>query len=281
MSLKFSPVIASRAQGSGAGFSARSVDLHELGKRASPVVVLDHFRVRGRPFPPHPHAGFSAVTYVFEDSQTGLRSRDSLGNDVVVGPGGICWTQAGSGLLHEELPAEPGRELHGLQVFVNLSARNKLVSPRVFRLAATEIPDWRNDANDRVRIVAGSFDGIASPLCPAEPFTLVDVALRQEISFTLEDAHNALVYVLEGGLVVRADGDRQKVPEEHAVALYGSGGLITFQAARPARFLILSGAEINEPVLVHGPFVMSEPSQIDDAVARYRSGGMGRLTRCQ
>ena len=69
----------------------------------------DEFRVTGRPFPPHPHAGFSAVTYVLEDSEGKLRSRDSLGNDLVTGPGGIVWTQAGSGaaipsgLLESEL----------------------------------------------------------------------------------------------------------------------------------------------------------------------------------
>jgi redox-sensitive bicupin YhaK (pirin superfamily) len=84
----------------------------------------DEFRVTGRPFPPHPHAGFSAVTYVLEDSEGKLRSRDSLGNDLVTGPGGIVWTQAGSGLIHEELPADSNRELHAVQVFVNLSSRN-------------------------------------------------------------------------------------------------------------------------------------------------------------
>jgi hypothetical protein len=70
---------------------------------------------------------------VFEDSPGDLRSRDSLGNDVVTGPGGIVWTQAGSGLLHEETPADPDRELHGLQVFVNLSSNNKLAAPQMPR----------------------------------------------------------------------------------------------------------------------------------------------------
>ena len=100
MSIEFSRVIAARAQGSGSNFSVKRIELHELGERASPVVVLDDFRVRDRPFPPHPHAGFSAVTHVFEDSQSGLRSRSSLGDDAVVGPGGIVWTQAGSGVIH-------------------------------------------------------------------------------------------------------------------------------------------------------------------------------------
>jgi redox-sensitive bicupin YhaK (pirin superfamily) len=262
-------------------FSIQSIDLQELGQRASPVIVLDDFRVSGRPFPPHPHAGFSAITYVFEDSKGTLRSRTSLGNDVVVGPGGIIWTQAGSGVIHEELPADPDRELHGLQIFVNLSSKNKLAMPQVFQLEKSEAPEWCSDAGDRVRVVVGSLEGVSSPLVPSEPFTLLDVELRREVSFDLQNGHNALVYVLEGGVIVRADGREQKVEGEHAMAIHssngGSDGRVTFEAVHPPHFLILSGAEIGEPVLVHGPLIMNERSQIEAAFARYRAGEMGYL----
>lgn len=161
MATEFSPIITSQGRGGGS-FSLQQLDLHQWGERASPVEVLDHFRVSGRPFPPHPHAGFSAVTYVFEDSQASLRSRDSLGNDAVVGPGGLVWTQAGSGLMHEETPAEKGRELHGLQIFVNLSSKNKLVKPQQFRIENQGVPAWRSNAGDRVRVVVGSFAELSS-----------------------------------------------------------------------------------------------------------------------
>src|SRR5271165_5517593 len=87
MAIQFSNVLAAKPWGKGEVFSAKGVNLYELGERASPIVVLDDFRVRGRPFGPHPHAGFSAITYVFEESQGGVRSRDSLGNDVEVRAG--------------------------------------------------------------------------------------------------------------------------------------------------------------------------------------------------
>ena len=277
MAIHFSPVVASRADGNRGTFSIESIDLDDLGERVSPILLLHQFRVSGRPFPPHPHAGFSAVTYVFEDSQAGLRSRDSLGNDFTTGPGGLCWTQAGSGVIHEESPAETGRELHGLQVFVNLSSKHKLAAPQVLRLARSEVPEWRSAAGDRVRVVVGSFEGISSPLVPAEPFTLLDVKLRREISFGLQHAHNALVYVLEGAVLVRADGREQKVAGEHALALHGGDGRVTFEAVHPAHFLILSGAEIREPVIEDGTFIMNERSQIEAAMARYRAGEMGHL----
>lgn len=231
----------------------------------------------GRPFEPHPHADFSAVSYVFKDSQGSLRTRDSLGNDFITGPGGIVWAQAGSGVIHEEFPAETGREMHGLQIFVNLSSKKKLASPQVFWLAKSEVPEWRNTVGDRVRVVVGSFEGVSSPLVPAEPFNLLDVELRSEISFGLHNAHNALVYVLTGGVLVSTGGRNQNVEAEHAMALHGSGGRLMFESSRPAQLLILSGAEIREPVLVDGSFIMNEPSQIEAAFARYGTGGMGCL----
>jgi redox-sensitive bicupin YhaK (pirin superfamily) len=277
MSIQFSPVLAAQAQRNGDAFSVRSIDLHELGKRASPVALLDEFRVRGRPFPPHPHAGFSAVTYVFEDSPGSLRSRTSLGNDVVVGPGGVVWTQAGRGVIHEEVPAETDRELHGLQIFVNLSSKNKLASPEVLCLAKSEVPARRSEAGDRVHVVAGSFLGVSSPLVPVEPFTLLDVWLRRELSFDLQKDHNALVYVVGGEVIVGGERDEQKLAGGQALALFGGSGRVTFKALYAAHFLILSGAEIREPVLVHGSFIMNEWWQIDAAVARYQAGDMGRL----
>ena len=200
------------------GLSAKGVNLYELGERSSPIVVLDDFRVSGRPFRPHPHAGFSAITYVFENSQGGVRSRNSLGNDVVVGPGGIVWLQAASGALHQEVPAQTGGELYGAQIFVNLSSTNKLAAPRTLWLENSEVPEWRSGAGDRIRIVVGSYEGLASPLVPAEPFNLLDVALRREISFSLQTGHYALVYVRKGGVLVRVEEREQRVPSEHALA---------------------------------------------------------------
>ena len=277
MAIEFSPVISSRRSAGTGTFSVHAIDLSSIGEWASPVLVLDHFRVTGRPFPPHPHAGFSAVTYVFEDSLGGLRSRDSLGNDLVTGPGGIVWTEAGRGLLHEEVPAETGRELHAVQIFVNLSAKNKLVAPRLLRLESAEVPEWRSIAGDRGRVVVGSFHGIKSPLAPAEPFNLLDVQLEEEIFFILRKAHVALIYVLSGRAQVRTEDQEQLEMEgEQAVALRGSGR-VSLHAFRSAHLLILMGARIREPLIEYGGFIMNDRSQMRATIERYRSGQMGQL----
>ena len=278
MAIQFSPLLAAQARGSrSGGFSVKAINLQELGERASPVLVLDDFRVTGRPFPPHPHAGFSAVTYVFEDSKGALRSRDSLGNDLGTGPGGIVWTQAGSGVVHEETPADPGRELHGLQVFVNLSPKNKLVAPRMYRLEKSSVPEWQSDAGDRVRVLVGSFADLSSPLVPAEPFDFLDVELQSEISFNLDSGRNAIVYVPQGDITVHTAAGERKVAGGHALSLYGSGGRVRLAALQRAHLVLLSGIEIRDPIVADGPFIMNEQSQLESAVSRYRAGEMGHL----
>jgi redox-sensitive bicupin YhaK (pirin superfamily) len=278
MAIEFSPAIWSRQNASGGPFSVRAIDLSAFGEWSSPVLVLDHFRVTGRPFPPHPHAGFSAVTYVFEDSQGGLRSRDSLGNDSITGPGGVVWTEAGRGLLHEEVPAENGRELHAVQIFVNLSAKNKLVDPRLLRLESAEIPEWRSTAGDRVRVVVGSFRGTSSPLVPSEPISLFDAWVRDRISFNLPEGHNSLIYMLSGQVEVRTDDDKQLEMEgEQALAAHGHGRVTLQQTIRPAHLLILMAAAIREPIFEYGGFIMNDRSQIMTSIERYRTGRMGHL----
>ncbi|MFI6159176.1 pirin family protein [Micromonospora haikouensis] len=272
-----SPVVAAEQRRIPGFTSLLSVDLEKLGVAASPVAVLDDFRVDGLPFSPHPHAGFAAVTYVFEDSPGDVRSRASSGVDLRVGPGGIVWTDAGSGVIHEEVPATPGRALHGLQIFVNLSARNKLSPPRVHHLQGADVPQWVGDDGSRVRVVVGSYAGVASPLSPTEPFTLLDIHLRGEIPFDLPAAHHAIAYVLDGTVTARTADRVVPVGGTHAVALTGAAGRVTLAAAEPAHLLVMAGAEVRDPVVTAGPFIMNDHAQLQAAAARHRAGEMGRL----
>jgi redox-sensitive bicupin YhaK (pirin superfamily) len=275
MTIEFSTLVAAQSRGAADAFAVSSIDTQALG-HDGPIVVLDHFRVTGRPFTPHPHAGFSTVTYVFEDSESGLRSRDSLGNDFLTEPGGIVWTQAGSGVIHEELPAQPDRQLHGMQIFVNLSARNKLAAPRALRLDRNQIPQVRTARDDRVRVAVGTYGGVMSPLVPAEPFTLLEVELLHEIPLDIRDGHHTLIYAIEGRVGVHTEGRELLVPAQGAMALRGNG-LLKLRAEHPSRLLVMSGLAISEPVIARGTFIMNSLSQIDDAIARYNLGEMGQL----
>jgi redox-sensitive bicupin YhaK (pirin superfamily) len=117
-------------------------------------MMFDHYRMSGPTFAPHPHAGLSAVTYVFEDSAGAIHNRDSLGHDLDVQPGEILWTQAGSGVVHDEYPAKHDASVHGLQLFVNLSRKNKFIAPQMLYGRSSAILVWKDAAGNRVRILS-------------------------------------------------------------------------------------------------------------------------------
>ncbi len=276
MSLHLSTPLQATTEGD-FGFSVKRLDNRILAQSGGALVALDDFKVRGRPFPPHPHAGFAAVTYVFDDSEGGLRSADSLGNDISVGPGGIVWTHAGSGVLHHEVPSDRDRQLHGVQLFVNLSPSSKLTSAQTLWLDAPAVPEWHSERQDRVRIVVGEYRGILSPLHPPEAFTLLDVQLRADLAFDIEAAQRGCIYIESGRVEVAADAETRVLSAGQAIMVRGAGRVHV--AAQPAaRLLFLRSIAIDAPLVLHGPFIMNTQAQVADAIARYTRGEMGCLT---
>lgn len=105
----------------GSGFRAYSLRGGEMAEPIDPFLGVDHAWMSEATFQPHPHAGFSAVSYLFLDLETGINNRDSLGNRDRIQPGGLHWTAAGRRVVHDEVPAVSGKTVHMLQIFVNLS----------------------------------------------------------------------------------------------------------------------------------------------------------------
>lgn len=277
MAIHFSRIVSAQKIDHGASFSVQRLDLNGFGGALSPIAGMDHYRMSSPTFAPHPHAGFSAVSYLFEDSPGGLRNRDSQGHDFVVEPGAIVWTQAGSGVMHEERPVETGVEVHGIQLFVNLTAKHKLTPPQMYRLARHEVPEWHSPDGDRVRIVVGELNGVSSPLEPTEPFHLFDVRLQRRLTLFVQPSWNAMIYVLSGELQLSADGDARTLREGNAITLHSDGGQVVLETLTPTHVLVLSGHEINEPIFAHGPFIMNDRAQVMDAVSRFQAGAMGQL----
>ena len=277
MSLRVSDIVSARRHSSGGIFAVNTIDLSRMEGLASPLALLDNFRVAGQPFGPHPHAGFSAITYVFEASRVALRSRDSLGNDLEIGPGGIVWLQAGSGAQHQEVPAERGVELHGAQIYVNLSMRNKLVAPRTMSLQSGQVPVWQNETGDRVRVLVGGFGNLRSPIEPAEPYAILDMFLESAVSYPVAPTDNVVIYVLKGDLTVKVGEREHALHEESAIAVAAADVVHLLATNGPAHALLLSGPALNEPVVADGPFIMNDETGVRDAYQRFKSGEMGAL----
>lgn len=235
-----------------------------------PFITVDHFRMSEAVFAPHPHAGFSAVTYLFDDSATGLVSRDSLGGEHAIPPGGLHWTLAGRGVMHDEFPAEPGREAHGLQVFVNLPADQKLREPAVMRLAPEQMPH-RAGVGWRALQVFGCNTGLALPLPVA--LSIVDVDAGATFDLDLADGEQGFALVIQG----RGRAGELPLSAGRALSL-AEGGRAVVEADESLRLACFSGRPLREPLVRHGPFAMSDEGQVVAALQRFQTGGMGRLS---
>jgi redox-sensitive bicupin YhaK (pirin superfamily) len=258
----------------GPGFVTRS--LRGFPDRPlDPFLSVDHFWMSQPTFPPHPHAGFSAVTWMFEDSPGAFVNRDSLGDRSRIGPGALHWTQAARGMMHEEVPERPGVGCHGLQIFVNLRSDHKDAPPAAFHADVLPLatgPGWR------ARVLAGRVGDVVSPLGSLlTPVSLLDVVVDPGASFVLpvapEDAMFALAIDGQG----RAGATGTPLPAHAAVAFADDGDAVTIRADTTLHVVIGGGRPLREAVVAGGPFVMNRREDLDAAAERYRRGAMGAL----
>ncbi len=244
-----------------------------------PFIAGDEF-VMGEPtFPPHPHAGFSAVTWMFEDGDGAFTNRDTFSpGPVQIEPGALHWTAAGRGMLHEEVPTVPGRAAHGIQLFVDLPRALKQAPPRALHAARSDVSVAGADGA-RVRVVLGAHGAVRSALAPPTPVTLLDVALDRgaRVVHRAPADENVLVWVRRGA--ARVNG--ADVAAHHAARLAPGDSPADVVAidgvdAR-TELAVLHGRPLGQPLLAHGPFVGSSPEELRGYVERYQRGEMGRL----
>jgi redox-sensitive bicupin YhaK (pirin superfamily) len=270
----------------GDGFPVRSLFSHAShGAHVSPFLLLDY--AGPADFPPaknprgvgvHPHKGFETVTIVYQGE---VEHRDSTGNGGIIGPGDVQWMSAADGILHEEFHSKAftakGGTLEMVQLWVNLPAKDKAATPGYQSLLNRDIPSVAlPDGAGALRVIAGEFEGRKGPAHTFTPIDLWDVRLRRDgvASLTLPEGHNVAVVVLKGTVQVNEDAI---VREAQFVLLDRTGGAVTLEANNDASLLILSGEPIDEPVVMHGPFVMNTTDEIRQAIADFQSGRFGAI----
>lgn len=245
-----------------------------------PFLVLSDFVMSQPFFPPHPHAGFSVMTYMFPDSVGAFINRDSFGDHSRIEPGALHWTQAARGIQHEEVPEVPGQYCHGLQMWVNLAAVHKHVDPAAAHINAVDVPELRPADGVVVRVVAGSFGDRQAAYETLTNFTLLDVYLAPNtaLSHQLPNVDNAFVLAIDGSGTISGSNGHTSVTE-HSVALFSHDGDHVHIAAgsQPFHFLLAHGRPLAEPVVFGGPFVMNSQAEIIAARTRFSRGEMGLL----
>jgi redox-sensitive bicupin YhaK (pirin superfamily) len=250
--------------------------------QADPFLFLNHHgpqvyppNNRGLPFGPHPHRGFETVTFILEGE---LMHADSGGHESIIGPGGVQWMTAGSGLVHAELSPDrfkrAGGPLEILQLWVNLPARLKMMPPRYQGLQGDAFPEIASsDGRAKLRLISGVWGGVAGPIESITGNFMSVLAMQAGATLGFADlaGRNVFLYVVSGR--VRTNG--ADVAEHHLVELDTSGDELVIEATGDACLLFGHGAPINEPVVSYGPFVMNSQDEIRRAIADYQAGKMG------
>jgi redox-sensitive bicupin YhaK (pirin superfamily) len=240
---------------------------------------IDHAWMSAPTFPPHPHAGFSAVTYLFLDSETGIANRDSLGNSTLIQPGGLHWTAAGRGVIHEENPAVLGSTTHLLQIFVNLPRERQNEAPFALSLAPQNVP-VANRPGARIRVPLGSFDGVHSPLAPPTDVTLLDITLEAgaELALPVAAGQRAFIMPIFGSAELNGEAfglDDLGAPVLPTATEATSHKLVA--RAGGAQVAVFIGRPLHQPVLSNGPMAFASRESLTAAAAAYHSGEMGSL----
>lgn len=253
----------------------------EAFRAMDPFLLMDHFGPMVLPpgsdagFPPHPHRGFQTLTYLIQGA---FRHRDSTGGSGLLRPGGAQLMNAGSGLVHEEMPVpehlETGGPIEGVQLWINLPRDHKWSSPGYTDLQPEAMP-WRPVPGGRLRALAGAWlDGEGPARTPARiAYAHLELQAGSGFQQPLPPAWTAAVVPLHGR--VRLAG--QEVPANHVALLAQDGEGVALEALDDASVMILAGEPLGEPIFHYGPFVMNTSQEIDQALADYRDGRMGRL----
>ena len=268
----------------GAGVKMKRAIATRKLSELDPFLLLDHFGstdpndyIAG--FPMHPHRGIETVTYMLKGL---IKHRDSNGNEGVISSGGIQWMTAGSGIMHEEMPAKSEGEMEGFQLWVNLPAEHKMMKPRYREFGANEIPFIKGNGA-KIKVIAGEVDGIKGAISDIEAApTYLDVELDADASFEhqIEAGHNVCAYLFAGEAGFEAtskehsasDNDDKYVHNPRLV-IFDEGDYVRIRSgSNGARFLLISGKPLNEPIARYGPFVMNTREEIQQAIADLQRG---------
>lgn len=284
--LRFSHPVTRAPHAVGAHCDIHQFRHTDFGSAMSPLVLVDHYVMTGPTFELHPHAGMSAVTVLFEDTQGWMSSHDSVHNDHHIEPGDLHWTLAGKGIVHTQQPEGDHARLDGLQLFVNLPRRLKRIEPATMLVRASDVPVIEGPGI-RLRVLAGTLDGKTSPLNPPEPILIVDGWLDDgaRAVLPLPSGWNLWLYARSGNLTAR-NLDAPKTSTEatllsgEAVAVSADeAGTVELRATASAvKFVAIAGPAIHEPIVQLGPFVMNSQEEAEQALADFQAGKFGTVT---
>ncbi len=273
---KIAQVFTSRPTIEGAGVKLHRGFANAELPRFDPFLLFDDFSSPNPAdylsgFPMHPHRGIETVTYILDGD---VRHRDSIGNSGVIGKGDLQWMSSGRGIIHEEMPEGTGG-IKGFQLWINIPQKDKMSAPRYQEISNKIIPVISLSDHAVARVIAGNIGNVIGPVQDviANPVYL-DITLERgaTLDFPTPDGFTTFIYIFDGAL-----DTREKESVEHkkgSIILFERAGeLVSVRAgATDARFLLVSGKPLNEPIAWYGPIVMNTEDEIKQAFEDLRTG---------
>ena len=254
----------------GAGVSLVRVLGNGTVHEYDPILMLDSFDSTNPDdytagFPMHPHRGIETISYVYRGFMT---HKDSLGNEDTIGDGEVQWMTAGSGIMHEEkLPA--AERMLGVQLWLNLPAKDKMVPPAYHSIKNSEIEEIEIE-NGKLRLLAGEFEGRKGYLSKYLPLNYYDIHLNPNASIVVntDNARSVMVFTLLGDAYIAGE----LVKEKTAVKLT-SGDQVEIKATEEkAQVLFISSKRLDESVVWGGPIVMNTKEELNKAFDDLKKG---------
>lgn len=259
----------------GAGVRLQRVLGLRTTKLFDPFLMLDGFDstdpndyIKG--FPWHPHRGIETITYLVAGE---MKHGDSLGNRGVIASGAAQWMTAGSGIIHQEMPL-PSEHMLGLQLWVNMPAKDKMARPAYREINPSEIPLIKEE-NASVRVLSGSYkETKGGSKGDYVQVNYLDVAVHPQSLFRYDEATNdltAFIYLLEGSLALE-EGATSYEEKGCAILFQGSDSdaekkeeIVVRAGQNGARFVLLTAKPLGEPIAWGGPVVMNTNEELERA----------------
>ncbi len=239
-----------------------------------PFLMLDEFGSENKDdyiggFPPHPHRGIETVTYMLQGE---FEHEDSTGAKGRMSSGDVQWMKTGSGIIHSEMPAMSKGRLHGFQLWVNMPAKLKMSKPDYIYIESEKM-QIHKDKDKQIKVIAGKFKNVEGAVKGhnVEPVYFdIELEKNKNFNFELPSSHNSFIYLINGEIKI-GEKTHDKV-KDSTLILLTKGEKLNVSSLTRAKFLLISGKPIGEPISRGGPFVMNTKSEILQAVQDYHNG---------
>lgn len=252
--------------------------------RTSPFFLLDYNSKYSFPpstnllgVGPHPHRGFETVTIAYHGK---VAHHDSMGGGGVIGEGDVQWMTAGSGILHKEYHEEKFNREGGLfqmvQLWVNLPAKDKMITPKYQAITNAEMGRYELSNGGVVEVIAGEYNGAKGPATTFSPVHLYNLKPKKGeiISLNFPSEYTTAILAIEGSATLN---DAKTLPTDNLAVFGNDGEDILIRADEDSVLLVMSGEPLNEPIAQYGPFLMNTNAEIAQAIDDYQQGKFGYL----